>query len=146
MAIKLSARKQSKRIHKPLFPSSSVSLSKWVPPVFKGRKRMIEFFELKPGALWKKSLALGPLRKRKRDLLQGERQPLLIWTWRQLICPSLSHRTLKSQVCTEIVALSRGSPAGQSWWQFDKTWTLVAEMKCEIEEPSTEAARHPNQS
>ena len=56
------------------------------------------------------------------------------------------HRTLISHVCTEIMALSRGSPAGQSWWPFDKMWTLVAEMKCEIEEPSTEAAKHPDKS
>jgi hypothetical protein len=63
---------------------------------------------------------------------------------RQLIWWHHSHWTLKSPVPTEYPSFVHGSPAVHSWWRFDKIWTLVAEMKCEIEEPSTEAARHPD--
>lgn len=53
-----------------------------------------------------------------------------------------SHWALKSQVPTERCSFVQGSPEVPSWWRFDKMWTLAAEMKCEIEEPSNEAARH----
>lgn len=62
----------------------------------------------------------------------------------QIIWLHRSHRTLKSQVPAEHCSFVQGSPEGPSWWRFDKMWTLVAEMKCEIEEPSTEAARRPD--
>lgn len=70
--------------------------------------------------------------------------PPLHVTVEQIIWLLRSHRTLKSQVPAEHCSFVRGSPEVPSWWRFDKMWTLVAEMKCEIEEPSTEAARHPD--
>lgn len=73
---------------------------------------MIGYFELKPGAWWKKLSALTPEEEKTGYSLRGERQSLFLLMWGQLIWSHASHWTLKSRVCTEHHGLVRGSPCG----------------------------------
>lgn len=73
---------------------------------------MIGYLELKPGAWWKKLNALTSEEEKTGYSLRGERQPLFLLMWGQLIWSHGGHWTLKSRVCTEHHGLVRGSPCG----------------------------------
>lgn len=52
---------------------------------------MIGYFELKPGAWWKKLSALTPEEEKTGYSLRGERQSLFLLMWGQLIWSHASH-------------------------------------------------------
>lgn len=75
MAIKLSARKQSKRIHRPVSSSGALSPNEFHQ--FLKAEKNDRIFQSGLGALWKK-FSTGTFEEEKKILFKGSGSPLLI--------------------------------------------------------------------